>query len=128
MLLKICKCYDHSQARSSSALCLLVNIYLRTKNCPSIRRMLLYMSTKSNLSFLQHLSYGHLCFRSYDALVGVTSNDWFHQQSAKSLEKGIRDDEKDMLMRSYIINNYETHLREIFLATSNEYSEWEQVG
>ena len=47
-------------------------------------------------------------------MVGVTSNDWFHQQSAKSLEKGIRDDEKDKLMRSYIINNYETHLREIF--------------
>jgi hypothetical protein len=66
--------------------------------------------------------------RSYDAMVGVTSNDWFHQQSAKSLEKGIRDDEKDKLMRSYIINNYETHLREIFLATSNEYSEWDQVS
>ena len=86
------------------------------------------MSIKSNLSLLQYFSYGHLCFRSYDAMVGVTSNDWFHQQSAKSLEKGIRDDEKDKLMRSYIINNYETHLREIFLATSNEYSEWDQVS
>jgi hypothetical protein len=64
--------------------------------------------------------------RSYDAMVGVTSNDWFHQQSANSLEKAIRDDEKDMLIRSYIIN-YETHLCEIFLATSNEYSEWDQV-
>ena len=33
-----------------------------------------------------------------------------------------------MLLRSYIINNYETHLREIFLAVENEYSEWDQVG
>ena len=66
--------------------------------------------------------------RSYDAIIGVTSNDWFHQQSAQSLEVGIREEEKDMLMKSYIINNYETHLREIFLATANEYSEWDQVS
>ena len=39
----------------------------------------------------------------------------------------MSEGEKDMLMKSYIINNYENHLREIFLATANEYSEWDQV-
>jgi hypothetical protein len=66
--------------------------------------------------------------RSYDAMVGVTSNDWFHQQGANILEKGIREEEKDKLLRSFIINNYETHLREIFLAVENEYSQWDQVS
>ena len=69
-----------------------------------------------------------LVSRSYDAMVGVTSNDWFHQQGSNSLEKGIRKEEKDKLLRSFIINNYETHLREIFLAVENEYSQWDQVS
>ena len=67
-------------------------------------------------------------FRSYDAIIGVTSNDWFHEQSAEILEKGIQQEEKDKFLRSYIINNYEAHLKEIFLSVSNEYTQWDQVN
>ena len=31
------------------------------------------------------------------------------------------------LLRSYVINNYDAHFREIFLAILNEYSNWDQV-
>ena len=65
--------------------------------------------------------------RSYDALIGVTSNDWFHQQRADFLERGVSEEDKKRLIRSYILNNYENHLKEIFLSVENEYSEWDQV-
>ena len=32
------------------------------------------------------------------------------------------------LLRSYVINNYDAHFREIFLAILNEYSNWDQVN
>ena len=67
-------------------------------------------------------------FRSYDAIVGVTSQDWFHAQGADAFEKGISKKEKEKFLRSYILNNYENHLKEIFLAVENEYSEWDQVS
>ena len=66
-------------------------------------------------------------FKSYDALVGVTSHDWFHHQPEESLTKGISKETKEKYLRSYILNNYENHLKEIFLAVNNEYSEWDQV-
>ena len=66
-------------------------------------------------------------FRSYDAIVGVTSQDWFHAQGADALEKGISKKEKEKFLRSYILNNYENHLKEIFLVTNNEYSELDKV-
>ena len=68
------------------------------------------------------------CCRSYDAIIGVTSSDWFHQLGAKSLEQGITKKEKEKFLRSYILNNYENHLKEIFLAVNNEYSQWDQVS
>ena len=98
----------------------------------------LYMA-KSNGSKLQLFSWNfvlffsvlfksvHLC-RSYDALVGITSNDWFHEQGAAALDKGITKETKEKFLRSYILNNYENHLKEIFLAVNNEYSEWDQVS
>ena len=66
-------------------------------------------------------------FRSYDAIVGVTSQDWFHAQGADAFEKGISKKEKEKFLRSYILNNYENHLKEIFLVANNEYSELDKV-
>ena len=66
--------------------------------------------------------------RSYDAIIGVTSNDWFHQQPAAFLEHGVSVENRKKLMRSYILNNYENHLREIFLSVENEYSAWDEVS
>ena len=67
------------------------------------------------------------CFRSYDALIGVTTKDWFHQQGSESFDRGINRETKEKYLRSYILNNYENHLKEIFLAVTNEYSEWDEV-
>ena len=37
-------------------------------------------------------------------------------------------DLRDRLLRSYVINNYEAHLREVLLAVENEYWQWDEVG
>ena len=60
--------------------------------------------------------------------MGVTSRDWFHQQGAAAMERGVSRETKEKYLRSYILNNYENHLAEIFLAVNNEYSEWDQVS
>ena len=40
----------------------------------------------------------------------------------------MSQEDKQRLIRSYILNNYENHLKEIFLSVENEYSEWDQVS
>ena len=61
-------------------------------------------------------------------MIGVTSNDWFHHQGADFLEQGVSEEDRKKLLRSYIVNNYENHLKEIFLSVENEYSEWDEVS
>ena len=95
--------------------------------------------------------------RQYDALLGVTTADWFHSQGSRALREGITEEERDRfslsslpclwdhhchyhcqhllpftyriirLLRSYVMNNYDAHFREIFLAVLNEYTNWDQV-
>jgi len=64
--------------------------------------------------------------RQYDAMVGVTTSDWFHPQGSRALQEGVSEEERDRLLRSYVINNYDGHLREIFLAVLHEYTDWDQ--
>ena len=52
----------------------------------------------------------------------------YHQQGGEALERGMSRELRDRLLRSYVINNYEAHLREVLLAVENEYWEWDEVG
>ena len=66
--------------------------------------------------------------RSYEALIGCVSHDWFHSLSEQQLEEGVKQQDRDNIFRTYTMNNYDNHLMEIFLAVQNEYTDWEQVG
>ena len=66
--------------------------------------------------------------RSYDALVGVVSHDYFHYLGARGVEHGLGRDEDRQRLRSLIINNYESHLQEIYIAAENEYFRWDEVS
>ena len=105
-------------------------------HCQHVNKLYMAKSNGSKLQlfswklcpvFLCSLKTVHLC-RSYDAIVGITSNDWFNEQGAKALDQGITKETKEKFLRSYILNNYENHLKEIFLSVNNEYSEWDQVS
>lgn len=64
--------------------------------------------------------------RQYDALVGVTSSDWFHRLGSRAAREGLSVEERDRILRSFVLNNYDAHLQEIFLAVRNEYGDWDQ--
>ena len=66
--------------------------------------------------------------RSYDALVGVVSHDYFHYLGARGVEQGLGREEDRQRVRSLIINNYESHLKEIYVAVENEYFPWDEVS
>ena len=65
--------------------------------------------------------------RSYSALVGAVTHDWFHQLGELQLQRGVRQRDRDNVLRTFVMNNYDNHLMEIFLAVQNEYTDWEQV-
>ncbi len=64
---------------------------------------------------------------TYDAIFGITGAEAAYQLSAAATYDGIDATERDVLLRSFIIETYRYHQTEIFLTLSNEYTDWERV-
>ncbi len=65
----------------------------------------------------------HLC-RSYDALVGVTTHDFFDALSDDDSRDGVPLERRDRMLQTFVRNQYTAHLREILLTLQNEYTDW----
>lgn len=62
--------------------------------------------------------------RTYDAIVGVVSNDYFDDLPDTLIRRGLPKEQKDRMLQTFVRNQYSAHLQEILLTLQNEYSNW----
>lgn len=67
----------------------------------------------------------HLLGR-YDLMFGVTQAESFFSFSAEDNQYGIDADRRNRLLRTFVRNTYQFHLREILATIINEYTDWEK--
>ena len=93
-----------------------------TKTLPTIfaARYLLYVFPRKIQIFL-------LSRRTYDALVGVTTHDFFDELSDDDVRRGITIEQRNRMMQTYVRNQYSSHLQEILLTLENEYTDWAET-
>jgi len=63
--------------------------------------------------------------RTYDALIGVVTHDFFNELSDSQVRFGMTLDERDKMFQTYVRNQYSAHLQEILLTMQNEYTDWQ---
>ena len=63
-------------------------------------------------------------FRTYEAIVGVVSHDFFDDLSDSSVRRGIALERRDRVFQTFVRNQYSAHLKEILLTLQNEYTDW----
>lgn len=68
-----------------------------------------------------------LCFRTYDALIGIVTHDFFDELSDRQLRHGMSLEQRDKMFQTFVRNQYNAHLQEILLTLQNEYTDWEQA-
>ena len=73
--------------------------------------------------FKVHLSYSR---RTYDALIGIVTHDFFDELSDSQLRRGMSIQQRDKMFQTFVRNQYNAHLQEILLTLQNEYTDWEQ--
>ncbi|XP_055592349.1 neuroligin-4, Y-linked isoform X2 [Uranotaenia lowii] len=64
-------------------------------------------------------------FPKQELLFGVTSFESFNELSAQDLEFGINETRRDRILRTYVRNVFHYHMKEIYSALKNEYTDWE---
>lgn len=61
-----------------------------------------------------------------EIVFGVTSLESYLDLSAQDLEFGFNETRRDRILRTYVRNNFNFHLNEIYAALKNEYTDWER--
>ena len=64
--------------------------------------------------------------RTYDALIGITTHDFFDELSDSQVRSGMSLEQRDKMLQTFVRNQYNAHLQEILLTLQNEYTDWEQ--
>ena len=64
-------------------------------------------------------------FRTYDALIGIVTHDFFNELSDTQIRFGMSLDERDKMFQTFVRNQYSAHLQEILLTMQNEYTDWQ---
>ena len=66
--------------------------------------------------------------RTYDALIGVVSHDYFDDLSDVAASSGVTGlERRDRRLQTFVRNHYSSHLREILLTLQNEYTDWSEA-
>ena len=65
-------------------------------------------------------------FRTYDALVGVSTHDFFDSLSELDIRRGVTTQQRDRMLQTFVRNQYSAHLQEILLTLQNEYTDWDK--
>ncbi len=73
-------------------------------------------NTTISLNFFPH--------RSYDALVGVVTHDYFDDLSDAEARSGVGTEQRNRMLQTFVRNQYSAHLQEILLTLQNEYTDW----
>lgn len=60
----------------------------------------------SNISYFFFLSVS-CCYCSYDLLFGITESESYHSLGAMALEEGLRENERDNLLRFYMQTRFD---------------------
>ena len=71
-------------------------------------------------------SYFVSILRTYEALIGIASHDFFDELSDDQVRLGMSLEERDKMLQTFVRNQYNAHLQEILLTLQNEYTDWEQ--
>ncbi|XP_038109735.1 neuroligin-1 isoform X2 [Culex quinquefasciatus] len=66
-------------------------------------------------------------FPTRQLLFGLTSYESFNDLSAQDLEFGFNETRRDRILRTYVRNIFHIHLKEIYSALKNEYTDWEHT-
>ena len=69
--------------------------------------------------------YFFVFFRTYDALIGIVTHDFFNELSDTQIRFGMSLDERDKMFQTFVRNQYSAHLQEILLTMQNEYTDWQ---
>ena len=64
--------------------------------------------------------------RTYDALIGIVTHDFFDELSDKQVRHGLSLQQRDKMLQTFVRNHYNAHLQEILLTLQNEYTDWTQ--
>nr|XP_040566770.1 neuroligin-1-like [Lepeophtheirus salmonis] len=62
--------------------------------------------------------------RTYEAIVGVVTHDYFNDLSDEEVRRGIGLNVRDRMLQTFVRNQYKAHLQEILLTLQNEYTDW----
>ena len=65
------------------------------------------------------LSSSHVYFRTYEALVGVVTHDFFDELSEAEVRDGLQPERRDRILQTFVRNQYDAHLKEILLTLQN---------
>ena len=66
-----------------------------------------------------------LSHRTYDALIGIVTHDFFNELSDSQVRIGMTLEERDKMFQTFVRNQYSAHLQEILLTMQNEYTDWQ---
>ena len=69
-----------------------------------------------------------ISFRSYEAMIGVVTHDYFDDISDADVRRGVPTERRDRMLQTFVRNHYSAHLREILLTLQNEYTDWTEYG
>ncbi|KAG8235229.1 hypothetical protein J437_LFUL015777 [Ladona fulva] len=61
-------------------------------------------------------------------LVGVCTAEAYTELSAEDVRWGLEEERRDALLRTFVVNSFYFHRREILAAVKNEYTDWVGLG
>ncbi|XP_055548902.1 uncharacterized protein LOC129732246 isoform X2 [Wyeomyia smithii] len=64
-------------------------------------------------------------FPTQNLLFGLTSYESYYDLNEQDLDYGINETRRDKILRTYVRNVFHIHLKEIYSALRNEYTDWE---